>query len=101
MKDAVNWLSWGIVGFGFMLVGASVCARLMEKARTRPGIDRLRYRISTLLIFALGVIAIGRKLPTLLGAPFPVVMICDALSFVPMLAIFTLGAIAARRPNGT
>ncbi|SCY86811.1 hypothetical protein SAMN02745898_104331 [Streptomyces sp. 136MFCol5.1] len=101
MKDAVNWLSWGIAGFGFMLVGATVCARLMEKARTRPGIDRLRYRILTLLIFALGVVAIGRKMPRLLGAPFSVVMICDVVSFVPILAIFGLGAIAARRPKGT
>ncbi|MDX3767520.1 MULTISPECIES: hypothetical protein [Streptomyces] len=100
MENAVNWLSWGMAGFGFLLVSASVCARAMEKARTRPGIDRLRYRISTLLIFAFGVIAIGRKLPTLLGAPFPVVMICDVLSFVPMLAIVT-GVIAALRPKST
>jgi hypothetical protein len=99
----VQVADWSVVGFGGVFVILSLIVRLTTHAKmlARSPDPKQRFRAfigrTTPLFVGLGMLS--GKVPELLGAPYPVVMVFDAVGFSLAIAMLLLLVRAARRLN--
>ncbi|QXE38201.1 hypothetical protein KQY30_32200 [Streptomyces sp. GMY02] len=99
MKTAEQVTAWIFVGTAGSISLAGLVLVLAERARRRrrTSVDVRRVVLGAFLSL-LGLAGLLRKLPALLDAPTSVVLACDALSLVVMLAIVV--PLLRNRPRG-
>ncbi|EST29946.1 hypothetical protein [Streptomyces roseochromogenus] len=95
----LRFMDWSIVAMGCALVLASLGVRWWErdKGRKGAGLDQGRRFPGAWFLLLLGLGMIGAKVPGLLYAPHPVVVIVDTVNVVLAVTVLVLVLRAGRR----
>ncbi|MFF3057172.1 hypothetical protein [Streptomyces sp. NPDC057909] len=95
----LSFMDWSVVALGCALVLASLGGWWWERTKVQKGAnpDQGRRFFAAWLPLLMGMELIGAKVPHLLHAPYPVVMIVDALNFA---LIVTVAVLAFRMLRG-
>lgn len=95
----LGFMDWSVVAMGCSLILLSLACRWWEQAKIRKGASRnqgMRFYWAWFpLLMGTGMVI--AKLPHLLGAPFAVLMIADALNGVLVITGLVLALRAERR----
>ncbi|MER7565789.1 hypothetical protein ACGFWE_30375 [Streptomyces sp. NPDC048523] len=94
-------MDWSVVVLGCLLVLLGFGCRWWVQTKIRQGASlRQEVRLSLIpLLIGLGLV-VGKS-PSLVGAPFAVVMTADSMSFVLMVAATLISVVAATRRGGS